>query len=162
MRPSNRGSTRARFTLRPATGFATIEHGLPSTSGRRKEGDHLVHVRVREGIVWLLLGRDLGSDSRSVGLHLVGDDRLRPAEQRRHDCRHLFRGHGPPVPSLDGEPGPALQDVIKVSGYRLGTAEIESALVSHKAVSEAATIGLPDEVRGFIADFKIGSQARSM
>jgi len=39
-------------------------------------------------------------------------------------------------------------DVIKVSGYRLGTAEIESALVSHHAVAEAAAIGLPHEVRG--------------
>ncbi|MGH2542969.1 MAG: AMP-binding enzyme, partial [Ardenticatenaceae bacterium] len=39
-------------------------------------------------------------------------------------------------------------DVIKVSGYRLGTAEIESALVSHEAVAEAACIGVPDEVRG--------------
>ena len=41
-----------------------------------------------------------------------------------------------------------VDDVIKVSGYRLGTAEIESALVSHPAVSEAAVIGIPDEVRG--------------
>jgi acetyl-CoA synthetase len=39
-------------------------------------------------------------------------------------------------------------DVIKVSGYRLGTAEVESALVSHPAVSEAAVIGLPHEVKG--------------
>jgi acetyl-CoA synthetase len=39
-------------------------------------------------------------------------------------------------------------DVIKVSGYRLGTAEVESALVSHPAVAEAAVIGLPHEVRG--------------
>lgn len=39
-------------------------------------------------------------------------------------------------------------DVIKVSGYRLGTAEIESALVSHPAVAEAAVIGLPHDVRG--------------
>ena len=39
-------------------------------------------------------------------------------------------------------------EVIKVSGYRLGTAEIESALVSHRDVSEAAAIGVPDEVRG--------------
>jgi len=35
-----------------------------------------------------------------------------------------------------------------VSGYRLGSAEIESALVSHPAVTEAAAIGLPDELRG--------------
>ncbi len=39
-------------------------------------------------------------------------------------------------------------DVIKVSGYRLGTAEIEFGLVSHPAVAEAAAIGVPDEVRG--------------
>lgn len=41
-----------------------------------------------------------------------------------------------------------LDDVIKVSGYRLGTAEIESALVSHSAVSEAAAIALPHELKG--------------
>ena len=41
-----------------------------------------------------------------------------------------------------------IDDVIKVSGYRLGTAEIESALITHPAVSEAAAIGLPHEVKG--------------
>lgn len=41
-----------------------------------------------------------------------------------------------------------IDDVIKVSGYRLGTAEVESALVSHPAVAEAAVIGVPDELRG--------------
>ena len=41
-----------------------------------------------------------------------------------------------------------MDDVIKVSGYRLGTAEIESALVSHPAVAEAAAIGLPHEIKG--------------
>jgi acetyl-CoA synthetase len=41
-----------------------------------------------------------------------------------------------------------VDDVIKVSGYRLGTAEIESALVSHASVAEAAAIGLPHEVKG--------------
>lgn len=43
-----------------------------------------------------------------------------------------------------------IDDVIKVSGYRLGTAEIESALVSHPAVAEAAVIGVPDELKGNI------------
>ena len=43
-----------------------------------------------------------------------------------------------------------VDDVIKVSGYRLGTAEIESALVSHPAVSEAAAIGIPHEVKGHV------------
>lgn len=41
-----------------------------------------------------------------------------------------------------------VDDVINVSGHRLGTAEIESALVSHPAVAEAAAIGLPHEVKG--------------
>ena len=43
-----------------------------------------------------------------------------------------------------------IDDVIKVSGYRLGTAEIESALVTHPSVAEAAVIGIPDDVRGNI------------
>ena len=41
-----------------------------------------------------------------------------------------------------------VDDVIKVSGYRLGSAEIESALVSHPAVVEAAAIALPHEIKG--------------
>ncbi|HEX2856006.1 MAG TPA: acetate--CoA ligase [Propionibacteriaceae bacterium] len=39
-------------------------------------------------------------------------------------------------------------DVIKVSGHRLGTAEVESAFVSHPAVAESAVIGLPHDVKG--------------
>lgn len=41
-----------------------------------------------------------------------------------------------------------VDDVINVSGHRLGTAEIESALVSHEAVAEAAVVGRPDDVKG--------------
>jgi acetyl-CoA synthetase len=41
-----------------------------------------------------------------------------------------------------------IDDVINVSGHRLGTAEIESALVSHKAVAEAAVVPRPDELKG--------------
>lgn len=41
-----------------------------------------------------------------------------------------------------------VDDVISVSGHRLGTMEIESALVSHPAVTEAAVVGKPDELRG--------------
>lgn len=41
-----------------------------------------------------------------------------------------------------------VDDVINVSGHRLGTMEIESALVSHPAVAEAAVVGKPDEVMG--------------
>jgi acetyl-CoA synthetase len=41
-----------------------------------------------------------------------------------------------------------IDDVLNVSGHRLGTAEIESALVSHPAVAEAAVIGRPDDMKG--------------
>jgi acetyl-CoA synthetase len=41
-----------------------------------------------------------------------------------------------------------VDDVINVSGHRLGTAEVESALVSHEAVAEAAVVGRPDELKG--------------
>jgi acetyl-CoA synthetase len=41
-----------------------------------------------------------------------------------------------------------IDDVINVSGHRLGTAEIESALVSHPAVAEAAVVARPDEIKG--------------
>lgn len=39
-------------------------------------------------------------------------------------------------------------DTIKIAGRRTGPAEIEAALIEHKAVSEAATIGIPDEIKG--------------
>jgi len=41
-----------------------------------------------------------------------------------------------------------IDDVIKVSGHRLGPAEIESSLVSHPAVAEAAVVGYPHEIKG--------------
>lgn len=41
-----------------------------------------------------------------------------------------------------------VDDVVNVSGHRLGTAEIESALVSHPAVAEAAIVSRPDDVKG--------------
>ena len=41
-----------------------------------------------------------------------------------------------------------VDDVIKVSGYRLGTAEIESIMVSHPAVAEAAAVAIPHDIKG--------------
>ncbi len=41
-----------------------------------------------------------------------------------------------------------IDDVLNVSGHRLGTAEIESALVAHEAVAEAAVVGYPHEIKG--------------
>ena len=41
-----------------------------------------------------------------------------------------------------------VDDVLNVSGHRLGTMEVESALVSHEAVAEAAVVGRPDDIKG--------------
>jgi acetyl-CoA synthetase len=41
-----------------------------------------------------------------------------------------------------------IDDVLNIAGHRIGTAEIESALVSHPAVAEAAAVGRPDELKG--------------
>ncbi len=41
-----------------------------------------------------------------------------------------------------------IDDVINISGHRLGTAEVESALVSHEAVAEAAVVGFPHDIKG--------------
>jgi acetyl-CoA synthetase len=41
-----------------------------------------------------------------------------------------------------------IDDVINVSGHRLGTAEVESALVAHEAVAEAAVVGYPHDIKG--------------
>jgi acetyl-CoA synthetase len=41
-----------------------------------------------------------------------------------------------------------IDDVLNVAGHRIGTAEVESALVSHKKVAEAAVVGRPDELKG--------------
>ena len=41
-----------------------------------------------------------------------------------------------------------IDDVVNVAGHRLGTMEVESALVSHAAVAEAAVVGRPDELKG--------------
>ena len=41
-----------------------------------------------------------------------------------------------------------VDDVINVSGHRMGTAEVESALVAHPAVAEAAVVGFPHEIKG--------------
>ena len=39
-------------------------------------------------------------------------------------------------------------DVLNVSGHRIGTADVESALVSHEAVAESAVVGVPDDIKG--------------
>jgi acetyl-CoA synthetase len=56
-----------------------------------------------------------------------------------------------------------VDDVLNVAGHRIGTMEVESALVSHPAVAEAAVIGVTDDIKGqAIAAFvtpRVGTQA---
>ena len=39
-------------------------------------------------------------------------------------------------------------DILKVAGHRIGTAELESSLISHKDIAEAAVCGIYDEIKG--------------
>ena len=50
-------------------------------------------------------------------------------------------------------------DTIKIAGKRLGPAEVESVLVGHPAVSEAAAIGVPDSIKGRGADLLLRLEA---
>jgi acetyl-CoA synthetase len=67
--------------------------------------------------------------SRVPGMYLAGDG-------ARRDERGYFWIMG------------RIDDVINVSGHRLGTMEVESALVAHEAVVEAAVVGMPHEIKG--------------
>ncbi len=67
--------------------------------------------------------------ARVPGMYLTGDG-------ARRDDRGYFWIMG------------RIDDVINVAGHRLGTMEIESALVSHPAVVEAAVVGMPHEIKG--------------
>jgi len=70
--------------------------------------------------------------SRFPGVYLAGDIATR-------DDQGYFRFQG------------RSDDVLNIAGHRVGTAEVESALVSHKYVAEAACIGVPDKVKGEVA-----------
>ena len=67
--------------------------------------------------------------SRSPGLYFTGD-----GCRRDEDGYYWITGR--------------IDDVINVSGHRMGSAEVESALVSHSAVTEAAVVGYPHEIKG--------------
>jgi len=67
--------------------------------------------------------------SRFPGKYLTGDSCTKDA-----DGYFWFRGRA--------------DEVLNVAGHRLGTAEVESALVAHPAVAEAAVIGVPHEIKG--------------
>jgi acetyl-CoA synthetase len=98
-------------------------------------------IRDKDGYLWIT-GRVDGAWERAVGTALAGVRRRRGAAQSTAlltltSLTHVLP-HSLPLPA----------DVLNVSGHRLGSAEIESALVAHHKVAEAAVIGFPHETKG--------------
>jgi acetyl-CoA synthetase len=125
--------------LKPGSGtkpFPGIQVDILDEKGMRTDDDEEGYLVIKNP--WPSMLRTIWNDperyiqqywSRFPGMYLTGD-----SARRDVDGYYWIIGR--------------VDDVIKVSGYRLGTAEIESALVSHQAVAEAAAIGLPHSVKG--------------
>ena len=81
---------------------------------------------------------------------IYGDpDRYVETYWRRFEGKYYFAGDGARYDEhgyiwITGR----VDDVLNVSGHRMGTAEVESALVSHQSVAEAAVVGFPHEIKG--------------
>jgi len=101
---------------------------------------------VTEGGGLLVITRPWPSMLRGIW----GDDqRYIDTYWRKFNHRYYFAGDGARIDQdgyfwIMGR----VDDVLNVSGHRLGSMEIESALVSHPAVAEAAVVGRPDELKG--------------
>ena len=127
------------FTLKPGSAtlpFFGIEPALVDSEGNELEG-------ATEGN--LIIKRSWPSQIRSVygdhqrcvetyfstypGSYFTGD-----GARRDEDGYYWITGR--------------VDDVLNVSGHRMGTAEIESALVLHEAVAEAAVVGYPHDIKG--------------
>jgi len=106
------------------------EQGEPCAAG---EGGYLVVTRPWPGMLRGLYGDPERFQeqywSKFPGMYFTGDG-------ARRDKRGYFWIMG------------RVDDVMNVAGHRLSTMEIESALVSHAAVAEAAVVGKPDEIKG--------------
>jgi len=120
-------ATRPFFGIRPV---------IVDNEGRRMEGEAAGNLCIE--FPWPgLMRRVYGDDERFrntyftqfPGLYFTGDGCRRDA-----DGYYWITGR--------------VDDVINVSGHRLGTAEVESALVAHPAVAEAAVVGMPHEIKG--------------
>ena len=117
--------------------FFGVQPGIVDTSGRPvdnpDEGGHLIIQKP-----WPSMLRTVWGDperferqyfSQYPGNYFTGDGARRDVEGY-----YLILGR--------------VDDVLNVSGHRLGTMEVESALVSHPAVAEAAVVGRPDPIKG--------------
>ena len=116
--------------------FFGVEPAIVDTEGRRLQGEAEGHLVLTAS--WPGQARGVHGDeemfrrtyfSAHPGTYFTGDGARREA-----DGTYWITGR--------------VDDVLNVSGHRLGTAEIESALVSHPAIAEAAVVGRPPPVKG--------------
>jgi acetyl-CoA synthetase len=116
--------------------FFGVKPGIVDGDGRRLEGPcegNLVMLDAWPGLMRTVYG----DHERFVqtyftafkGLYFTGD-----GARRDEDGYYWITGR--------------VDDVLNVSGHRLGTAEVESALVAHPAVAEAAVVGYPHDIKG--------------
>jgi acetyl-CoA synthetase len=117
--------------------FFGIEPEIVDEEGNIQDGNDvnglLVMLRSWPGLARTIYGdHERYKDvyfSRFKGMYLTGD-----GCRRDEDGYYWITGR--------------VDDVLNVSGHRLGTAEVESALVAHEAVAEAAVVGFPHEIKG--------------
>jgi acetyl-CoA synthetase len=120
-----------------------VEMGIAGDSGANATGGALHDEGAQSGKLvikraWPSMARTLWKDAPRFteaywktipGMYFTGD-----GARRDEDGYYWVTGR--------------IDDVLNVSGHRIGTAEIESALVSHPSVAEAAAVGRPDELKG--------------
>lgn len=117
--------------------FGVDPRVLDPTTGKEIEGNNVAGVLVFAKSWPSMLRTVYGDHQRFLdvylrpypGYYLTGDGCVRD-----HDGYYWITGR--------------IDDVINVSGHRIGSAEVEHALVSHKGVSESAVVGFPHEVKG--------------
>jgi acetyl-CoA synthetase len=116
--------------------FFGVQPAIVDTEGNLIEGAGEGNLVILDA--WPALARTVYGDHKRFvdtyfstykGKYFTGD-----GCRRDEDCYYWITGR--------------TDDVIKVSGHRMGTAEIESALVAHPKVSEAAVVGYPHDIKG--------------
>ena len=144
--------------------YGSSEHGLPIGNFNR------IDMTVKPGSMGLSLPGStmavVDDAGREVGPEVVGHVGMKPHPEGYYSLgywndaerdREMYRGEWMTVGDLarrdaDGYfwfEGRA-DDVIKSAGYRIGPFEVESAILKHPAVAEAAVVGKPDELRGHV------------
>ena len=127
-------------TTRPGAAtfpFFGIEPAVLDENGNELEGNNVAGLLAMKS-PWPGMARSIQGDhqrffatylSKFPGYYLTGD-----GCRRDEDGYYWITGR--------------VDDVINVSGHRMGTAEVESALVMHEACAEAAVVGFPHEIKG--------------